>query len=89
MGRLEIDLVARRGSLLVIVEVRTRTTDRFGGAEESIDRAKQQRIRRAATGWLQAHPELRGCRLRFDAAGVLLGRSPGAVPQIDYYPDAF
>lgn len=33
----EIDLVAREGATLVFVEVRMRTSDRYGGAAASID----------------------------------------------------
>ena len=87
VGRLELDLIARRGSLLVFVEVRSRTSDLYGGAAETIDRDKQRRIRRAAMGWLSANPALRGNKVRFDAAGVLLQR--GRSPEVDYYPDAF
>ena len=35
----EIDVVARAGELLVVAEVRTRASDRFGGAAASITRA--------------------------------------------------
>ncbi len=87
IGRLELDVVAKRGTLLVFVEVRTRTSDLYGGAEETIDRAKQGRIRRAAAGWVKANPAHRRCKMRFDAAGVLLQR--GQDPIVDYYPDAF
>ena len=87
VGRLELDVIAKRGMLLVFVEVRTRTSDLYGGAEETIDRAKQQRIRHAAAGWVKANPDHRRCKIRFDAAGVLLKR--GREPVVDYYPDAF
>ena len=87
VGRLELDVIAKRGMLLVFVEVRTRTSDLYGAAAETIDRAKQQRIRRAAAGWVKANPAHRRCKRRFDAAGVLLKR--GAEPVVDYYPDAF
>lgn len=87
VGRLELDIVAKQKTVLVFVEVRTRTSDLYGGAEETIDRAKQARIRRAATGWVKANPAHRRCKRRFDAAGVLLKR--GEDPVIDYYPDAF
>ena len=87
VGRLELDIVAKRNATLVFVEVRTRTSDLYGGGEETIDRAKQARIRRAAAGWLEENPAHRGCKMRFDAAGVLLKR--GEDPVVDYYPDAF
>jgi putative endonuclease len=39
--------------ILVFVEVRYRTTDRFGGALGSIDRKKQRKLLRATNAWLQ------------------------------------
>ena len=53
VARDEIDLVAiEPGSppTLVIVEVRSRATSRFGTAEESVDRRKVARLYRAALG---------------------------------------
>ena len=40
----EIDIVARDGDCLVVVEVRTRRGDRFGSPEASITPAKAQRL---------------------------------------------
>jgi putative endonuclease len=51
VGRDEIDLLAVEPGpprTLVLVEVRTRTTSRFGSPEESLDRRKLARLYRAA-----------------------------------------
>ena len=48
----EIDLVARDGATLVFVEVRMRSSDRFGGAAASIDGRKKNRIVAAARQFL-------------------------------------
>jgi len=85
VGRLEIDLIARRDDLIVFCEVRTRTNDRMMDPIASLDRAKAQRIRKAAAAWLREHPS-RAAQLRFDAASVLLGEGP---PKITYYEHAF
>jgi len=71
--RVEIDLIARRGGLLVFVEVKSRRSLRMGAAAESVDRRKQQRLRRGATAWLASRPEAaRGVRrLRFDVVTCL------------------
>ncbi len=66
----ELDLVLRRARLLVICEVKTRSTDAFGSPALAVGRAKQQRIRRLAVAFLRAH-QLRGYDLRFDVAAVL------------------
>lgn len=48
----EIDLVAREGATLVFVEVRMRSSERFGGAAASIDSGKRNRIAAAARQFL-------------------------------------
>jgi putative endonuclease len=48
LGALELDVVARKGCLVVIVEVRTRGPGAWVGAFESVTWAKQRRILRAA-----------------------------------------
>src|SRR5690625_1633549 len=44
----EIDIVAKEHGILVFIEVRSRSHQRFGGAAASIDHAKQKRIIRTA-----------------------------------------
>jgi putative endonuclease len=80
----ELDVIARDGSLLLIVEVRTRADDRFGGAAASISHAKQRRIALTAGLFLDQHPELRRCQVRFD---VIVVRN-GAVEWLRHAFDA-
>lgn len=70
----EIDVVARAGDLLVVVEVRTRSSDHFGGAAASIGRGKQKRVAATTALFLQSHPGLRHCRVRFDVIIVRDGK---------------
>lgn len=44
----EIDLVCRRGDRLVLVEVKTRSSDAFGAPAEAIDGRKRRALRAAA-----------------------------------------
>jgi len=69
----ELDIVARAGDLLVVVEVRTRASDEFGGAAASITRGKQRRIAATTSLLLQQFRELRRCRVRFDVILVRNG----------------
>jgi putative endonuclease len=85
VGRLELDLIARRADLVVFCEVRARTSSALVNPVETIDRSKVQRIRRAAALWLSQHPQGRA-QLRFDAAGVTFDRDP---PELTYYESAF
>jgi putative endonuclease len=80
----EIDIAATAGELLVVVEVRTRASERFGGAAASIGRSKQRRIAATAALLLQSRPELRHYRVRFD---VIVIRD-GAVEWLRHAFDA-
>lgn len=65
----ELDLVCRRGGTLVICEVKTRSSQRFGTPAEAVNPAKRRRLRRLSGRWLAEHPV--GClEIRFDVASV-------------------
>lgn len=70
----EIDLIARDGPVLVFVEVRTRRNARFGGAAASVNRAKQEKLTRAAQYFLPRLTEryFAGClpACRFDVVSL-------------------
>jgi putative endonuclease len=71
----EIDLVVKRGRLIVFVEVKARKA--LDQAAESVLVRQRRRIVAAAEAWLAAHPEHAGYDMRFDAVLV----SPGRMPQ--------
>lgn len=66
----ELDIVARADDLLVVAEVRSRASDRFGGAAASVSWSKQRRIIATTSLLLQRYPSLRRCRIRFDVIVV-------------------
>lgn len=81
----ELDLVARRGGLLVVVEVRTVSTGYLSSPTQSILPEKQARVARAAARYLaQAAPAYEN--LRFDVIGV---RQRFLRWQIEHIEDAF
>lgn len=57
----EIDLVCRDRNCIVFVEVRARSSSRYGGAAASITATKQARLILAARHWLARHGE-QACR---------------------------
>ncbi len=67
----EIDIVARDGPELVVVEVKTRSTDAFGHPFEAITGAKLKRLHLLGAAWLAAHPDGRHQALRVDVVGIL------------------
>ncbi|MCL6554731.1 MAG: YraN family protein [Burkholderiales bacterium] len=79
----EIDLILRDGETLVFVEVRQRTSHRFGGAAASITADKQRRIIATARHFLARQNPLPPCR--FDV--VLLGT--GNPPTLEWLRNAF
>jgi putative endonuclease len=83
----ELDVVARDGDELVIVEVRTRSSDRFGGAAASIDSRKRQKIVYATQLLLQRHKDLARMRVRFDV--VLVHDLDAAAPRVEWIKAAF
>jgi putative endonuclease len=83
----EIDLVARDGDVLVIAEVRTRSTDEFGGAAASVDGWKQHKIVRAATQLLQERKDLARLRVRFDV--VVVRGADTTRPAVEWLKHAF
>lgn len=66
----ELDLIMQDGDDIVFVEVRYRSSDRFGGPIASVDFKKQKKLWAAAETYLQKNPKLRKCNQRFDVIGV-------------------
>lgn len=83
VGRLELDVIARRGSLIVVCEVRSRRHARPVFPADTIPGKKLARIRRATAMWLRRE-QLGKVRVRIDAAAIVF-EGPHGTPQIEYY----
>ena len=70
----EVDIVARRGNVLVFVEVKAR--NHLDDAAYSVTERQQRRIASAAAAWLAAKPEDVMRNIRFDAMLVAPRRLP-------------
>jgi putative endonuclease len=81
----ELDLVCRRGRLIVVVEVKARGSEEYGSALEAIGPRKARRMRAAALWWL-ADKGLLPCQTRFDAVLVMLDAS-GAPRTLQHVED--
>jgi putative endonuclease len=77
----ELDVIAADGAgrVVVFVEVKTRTSEHFGGVEQAVTPQKVRRLRRLAGLWLAAH-DGRWAQVRIDVVGVRIGRRP--APEI-------
>lgn len=82
----ELDVVATRGGLLVVCEVKTRSGTRFGEPAEAVTGRKAATIRRVTRAWLAAH-QVGWCAVRFDVVAVLM--EPGRPPTLRHYEAAF
>lgn len=66
----EIDLVMTEGPVLVFVEVRARSQNRYGTPEETVGPRKQARIAAAARHFLATHPDQADRAMRFDVVAI-------------------
>ena len=79
----ELDLVMMDGAVLVIVEVRYRKSELFGGALASITRKKQARIVVATQHYVIIN-KLNHCAIRFDVVAI-----SGVDNRLDWIKNAF
>lgn len=87
LGALELDVVARRGPLVVVVEVRTRKKGSMQRAFESFTYEKRLRLKRAVRRlWREQLAKMRDVqRVRIDAAAVTFD---GAQTKVEYVEGA-
>jgi len=70
----EIDILARRGRVLAIIEVKSRRD--LASAAQSVLPRQRRRIARAASAFLMTRPELAALTIRFDVMLVAPPRPP-------------
>ena len=70
----EVDIIARRGDIVVFVEVKARREE--GLAVDAVNFSAQQRIRAASDIWLSRQPDAISLTQRYDIVAVLPGRWP-------------
>jgi putative endonuclease len=74
----EIDLIARRGRLVALVEVKARVSR--ADALDALRPLQQQRIARAGAWYVARRPRLRGLDVRCDLMVVPAWRRPHHLP---------
>lgn len=84
LRKFEIDLIAQKDDLLIIVEVKTRSTNYAGHPSEAVTPKKQRQLIAAANAYIdQTECDL---EVRFDVITVL-GKGPD--PILEHFEDAF
>lgn len=81
----EIDIICADKQTIIFVEVKTRTSSKFGSPEESITRTKQQHIYKAAFTFMEGYPH-HFKDIRFDAIGIYI---EDGKPRINHIMGAF
>ena len=74
----EIDLLARKGRVLAVVEVKTRTD--LAAALEAVSPAQQERLRRAGESLAARRRDLATLSVRLDIVALAPGRFPRHIP---------
>jgi len=79
----EIDLIARRGNTVAIVEVKTRQSRTAGEGFDAVDRDKRERLIRLGDQYAAKHP---GVQLRYDILSLFW---TGWRFEVKHFVDAF
>ncbi|MCH1437855.1 MAG: YraN family protein [Flavobacteriales bacterium] len=83
-GKYEVDIIALDGPLLVFVEVKTRSSYRYGFPDESVNTKKERMLVEAAEIFVEE--ENRNCEIRFDLISIVKN---DAQEKIYHIEDAF
>jgi len=84
----EIDIIAQKDGYVVFIEVKTRTSDKFGLPTEAVGYTKQQRIQNAARFYIMSNGEV---DIRFDVIGVVCDVTSNKIRiiEIEHIENAF
>jgi len=80
----EIDVIAKKDGFLVFIEVKTRSSKKFGRPEDAIDKKKIALYKNAAEGYLEQYPT--EDEIRFDVVSIIIAKDG---TQIEYISNAF
>ncbi|GAB5538381.1 MAG: YraN family protein [Salibacteraceae bacterium] len=80
-GKDELDIIAKHGDELIIVEVKTRNSDYFGNPNEAVSTAKQKRLTKAAHAYIIENDL--DVETRFDIIGVIMNKNEQRIEHIE------
>ena len=85
-GNMELDIVAMKGSRIVFVEVKTRSSD-FVDPADAVDRRRMMRMVRAAHSYVRSREIPH--EVQFDVIIIVGNPESGATPRVEHIADAF
>jgi len=77
----EIDLIVKKDNLIIFVEVKSASSEKFGHPAEKVNDKKIANLTEAALDYLVTK-KIEGCDLRFDVITFIKGK-------LEHFPDAF
>jgi len=83
---LEADIIAVNSGILIVAEVKTRTSNYFGDPETFVTKQKQANLRKAANGYIQQ--KQMDLEVRFDIISIILDKT-GDKTTINHIENAF
>ena len=84
-GKKEIDIIALKNDVLVILEIKTRSSTNILFPEESVNRKKQGNLKAAGAEYMNSHREY--INLRYDIISIVLDGD--SVKEIIHFEEAF
>ncbi len=85
----EIDLIMLDGNILCFVEVKYRSSMKYGGAAASVTTRKQQKIIRTAQFFLTRFPHYQSYPMRFDTVFITKANPQTAETSVNWIKGAF
>lgn len=80
----EMDIVALKGDTIAFIEVKTRTTEDYGTAEEAVDMRKQRRMMSMADKYVRTHD-----RNEYPRLDIIAVVKNGDNYEVRHTPNAF
>ena len=85
-GEADLIVLDKTADTIAVVEVKTRSSDRYVAPESAVTSEKQRRLRRIAQYYLSTN-NTGELGVRFDVVSIVI--RPGEKPEIRHIPDAF
>jgi putative endonuclease len=84
-GSKEVDIIAFKDDMLVIVEIKTRSSTAFAFPEEAVNKKKQRLLKLAAEAFMDANQQYVNCR--FDIISIIIKNDN--VGELIHFEEAF